>query len=649
MLYKANLEPIIVDCEQPPVTTARLLRDLLTTELPKTHDQGPPIIRDTSFDEQGIYFDTPIEIEETDGMFMLRIKGSVWTWDGERYVPDNEHVDVLDVEILPSGTGGSKVRAVPAFALGGIEKHIEALLARVFGELDGAPETLRDAEQERAADDATNAETTACPRPEIDTLLVQRDLDTVAAALLNHAEDSDSLLLRLQPVDSPSSQIRKYEVITGTAWPGRDERTVLRDDRLKLGTIRLTRIQDDTTEVVIRREYWGMDDQMELYPIRRIGGAISANSLTYYLATEEHLELYRQFFDRLIDLLAERYGATGERVINPGRPSFERRIPIVDHYTKEIIYLDVARFGNETLQRFSKWLVQYLTHGIRLPQFPMENGCFYTLDCHFLDEDKMLSYLSPDGPGLEIKGQYHTRDGKLVGERWMIRFKTLQPTPKGIPIVAKCWEPAVMEFFHEVVREMKAWSPPLGGQQSMKTEVEPIIGGATRRMFRRVYGRDPRDDLELQVAAKMWIAEAEKRLDDPVMRMIYARLSQPEITNDPVLGALQDMPEAELTEAVRARLTAPIDVPPAGKPAMPAKSTALMIVEQDQREREAALVGQSDLSRVRSDARLRYQRIIDYWIANPEKTEGQVADHCRVSTRTVQRAMKHCSDWQKGK
>jgi len=141
LLYQGNLDPIIIDCEQPPVTVAWLLRDLLTAELPKMHDQGPPIIRDTLYDEQGIYFDTPIEIRETDGVFVLQIRGSVWTWDGERYLPNNEHVDVLDIEILPSGTGGSKVRLMPAFALGGIEKHIESLLASVLGKFDGALET----------------------------------------------------------------------------------------------------------------------------------------------------------------------------------------------------------------------------------------------------------------------------------------------------------------------------------------------------------------------------------------------------------------------------------------------------------------------------------------------------------------------------
>lgn len=156
MLYQANLDPIIIDCEQPPVTVAWLLRDLLTTELPKTHDQGPPIIRDALCDEQGIYFDTPVEIKEADGVFVLRIRGSVWTWDGERYLPNNEHVDVLDVEILPSGTGGSKVRVMPAFALGGAEKHIEALLARVFGGLDDAPKIPRDSE--RAAGNVTSTE-----------------------------------------------------------------------------------------------------------------------------------------------------------------------------------------------------------------------------------------------------------------------------------------------------------------------------------------------------------------------------------------------------------------------------------------------------------------------------------------------------------
>lgn len=346
MLYKAKLEPFIINCEQPPATVVHLLRDLLTTELPKTHNQGPPIIRDTSLDEQGIYFDTPIEVEETDGVFVLRIKGSVWTWDGERYLSDNEHVDVLDVEVLPSGTGGSKVRVVPAFALGGIEEHIEALLAQVLGELDGAPEAPRDSERERAVGDATNAEARAYPRyprPEVDTLLVQQNLETVVAALLNYAEDSRAWPLpRLQPVDSPSIQIRKYEVIAGSVWLGRDEQTVLRDDRLKLGTIRLTGIQDDTTEVVIRREYWETNDQRD------------------YLTTEGQVELYRRFFDRFINLLVERYGATGERVINPGRSSFEKRILIVASRSAQTGPIKPANVGRRPLtsdqwkERFDK-------------------------------------------------------------------------------------------------------------------------------------------------------------------------------------------------------------------------------------------------------------------------------------------------------
>lgn len=62
--------------------------------------------------------------------------------------------------------------------------------------------------------------------------------------------------------------------------------------------------------------------------------------------------------------------------------------------------------------------------------------------------------------------------------------------------------------------------------------------------------------------------------------------------------------------------------------------------------REAATQGtvadQLDLNDLRIDARLRYQKVIDYWTAHPEKTERQVADHCRTSSRTVQRAMKYC-------
>jgi hypothetical protein len=158
------------------------------------------------------------------------------------------------------------------------------------------------------------------PRPEVDTLLVQRDLETVVAALLNHVEDSQAWPLpRLQSVDTPSIQIRKYEVIASTVWLGRDEQTVTRDDRLKLGTIRLTGIQDDATEVMIRREYWDTNDQQG------------------YLITEGHLELYGRFFDRFIDLLVRRYGATGEGVINPDRPSVEKWTPIVDHHTPATI------------------------------------------------------------------------------------------------------------------------------------------------------------------------------------------------------------------------------------------------------------------------------------------------------------------------
>jgi len=291
------------------------------------------------------------------------------------------------------------------------------------------------------------------PRPEKITLIVRANLEITTGTLLNYTEDW-GLSPRLRPVESPSNQIRKYEVIAGTPWLASDEETVLRDDRLKLGTIRLTALPGDETETVIKRGYWETNDQRD------------------YLTTEKHLELYRQFFDRLIDLLVKRYGAMGERVIDTGRLAVEKRIPIVA-YTKEIIHLDVARFGNETLQRFSRWLVQYLVYAVRLREFPTGNGCYYTLDCYLLDEDKTLSHLHPDGPGLEIKGYFHTQDGEAIGDRWVIRFKALQPTPRCVPVVAECREPAVMEFFHEVVGEMKAWSPPPGGQQSMGRPSKP--------------------------------------------------------------------------------------------------------------------------------------------------------------------------------
>jgi hypothetical protein len=158
------------------------------------------------------------------------------------------------------------------------------------------------------------------PRPEVDTLVVQRDLETVVAALLNHVEDSQAWPSpRLQPVDSPSIQIRKYEVVAGVMWPGRDEQTVLRDDWLRLGTIRLTGIQDDATEVMIRREYWETNEQQG------------------YLITEGHRELFGRFFDEFIDLLVRRYGAMGEGEINPDRPSVEKRTPLVDHHTSATI------------------------------------------------------------------------------------------------------------------------------------------------------------------------------------------------------------------------------------------------------------------------------------------------------------------------
>jgi len=143
------------------------------------------------------------------------------------------------------------------------------------------------------------------PRPEKVILVVQSNLEITTASLCNHVDDW-GLSPRLRPVDSPSNQIRKYEVIVGGVWCASDGETVLRDDTLPLGTVRLTALPGDRTEAVIRQGYWEQAHERG------------------YIDNDETLEWYQQFFDRFVNTLVADYGATGERVIEPGT-AFEER------------------------------------------------------------------------------------------------------------------------------------------------------------------------------------------------------------------------------------------------------------------------------------------------------------------------------------
>lgn len=118
-----------------PWAAAREIRDLLDEELPKLNLEEPPIIRDTVFDdEQGIYFTTPPVIkEEPGGVLVLTVRGSVWTWNGAKFCPDLEEVDVLDIELLPYSQG-TKVKITscqPSLKVGLVE-YIETLIVGLF-------------------------------------------------------------------------------------------------------------------------------------------------------------------------------------------------------------------------------------------------------------------------------------------------------------------------------------------------------------------------------------------------------------------------------------------------------------------------------------------------------------------------------------
>ena len=85
------------------------------------------------------------QLYQASGEFVIRIRGSVWTWAGEqgRHIPDQyaQRVDLFDIEILPSRTGGSEIRIVPAFDLGGLEKYVESRVAEKFGKPNLGPVT----------------------------------------------------------------------------------------------------------------------------------------------------------------------------------------------------------------------------------------------------------------------------------------------------------------------------------------------------------------------------------------------------------------------------------------------------------------------------------------------------------------------------
>jgi len=146
------------------------------------------------------------------------------------------------------------------------------------------------------------------PPSRIETLVVPCDLETVIAALVNHVEGYANAP-RLKPVKSLSSHIREYEVITGMTSHGSDGQ-LERDEWVTLGTIRLTVLPGNNTELVITRYHW------------------ASYSTSEYVNTDLLVEWFLEFFERFTDTMVTRYGARLEKVLSPVGCTSGKRIKI---------------------------------------------------------------------------------------------------------------------------------------------------------------------------------------------------------------------------------------------------------------------------------------------------------------------------------
>lgn len=133
LFHQAEPKDKAIECGFPAAIVAHQLRDLLERELPNLNALDPPLIRDTVFDEQGIYAWTPVELSQTQAGYQVNVRGSVSVWNGTEYVPDGQLTDLLTVELFDND-GASLAIVKPAFdAFRGFAEHVEALITHNWG------------------------------------------------------------------------------------------------------------------------------------------------------------------------------------------------------------------------------------------------------------------------------------------------------------------------------------------------------------------------------------------------------------------------------------------------------------------------------------------------------------------------------------
>lgn len=96
----------------PPKRLAQQLRALFNETLEGENAGALLIIRNAMDGQQQLRFHLPVDVRPMGEMFALPIRCRVWTWDGEHYNPENYLVDILTIEIVPSGTSASEVTIV---------------------------------------------------------------------------------------------------------------------------------------------------------------------------------------------------------------------------------------------------------------------------------------------------------------------------------------------------------------------------------------------------------------------------------------------------------------------------------------------------------------------------------------------------------
>jgi hypothetical protein len=161
-------------------------------------------------------------------------------------------------------------------------------------------------------------------------------------------------------------------------------------------------------------------------------------------------------------------------------------------FEKETLLIDTSRYGDETALRFVRWISDYTGRPEHiLGQFP-KGEFYYKLDPvprpTVVYEDEMVY----------IPGRVYRKDGTYVGSmepQWLIRFWIWASSTPYMHVVCQCREPALKEYYAQMVRDIKRQWPHLeedaGAEETTELTAEKDRSGQRG-------GRRPLTDEEWQ-------------------------------------------------------------------------------------------------------------------------------------------------------